>query len=189
MAISKKLRFEIFKRDGFKCAYCGQHPPYVVLEIDHITPKSKKGSDDINNLITACFDCNRGKRDNFLSNIPSKLSENIAVIKEKESQYKEYQRYLNKIKLRVKKDIDYISGIYEEYYEKYTLTDNFKETTLKHFLKILPREEVEDAMRFALLKCGNKCADGDYYNRDIKYFCGICWNKIKEINKRKEVLI
>lgn len=61
MAISKKTRFEIFKRDHFRCQYCGQTPPAVVLEVDHIQPKSKGGSDDWNNLITSCFDCNRGK--------------------------------------------------------------------------------------------------------------------------------
>ncbi len=29
--ISKRLRFEVFKRDGFVCQYCGNHPPAVVL--------------------------------------------------------------------------------------------------------------------------------------------------------------
>ena len=52
MTVSKKLRFEIFKRDNFTCRYCGKKTPEVVLEIDHIIPKSKKGKDDESNLIT-----------------------------------------------------------------------------------------------------------------------------------------
>ena len=28
-SLSKKARFEIFKRDGFVCQYCGAHPPKV----------------------------------------------------------------------------------------------------------------------------------------------------------------
>ena len=50
MSISKKIRFEVFKRDGFTCQYCGNTPPNVILEVDHIEPKSKNGKDDINNV-------------------------------------------------------------------------------------------------------------------------------------------
>jgi 5-methylcytosine-specific restriction endonuclease McrA len=89
MAISKKRRFEVFKRDGFKCVYCGKSPPAVILEADHIEPKSKGGVDDINNLITACFDCNRGKSNIPLGKIIPKLSKNLEVLKEQEEQLKD----------------------------------------------------------------------------------------------------
>lgn len=36
--ISKKTRFEVFKRDSFTCQYCGRTAPDVILEIDHINP-------------------------------------------------------------------------------------------------------------------------------------------------------
>lgn len=65
-AISKRTRFEVFKRDDFTCQYCGQRPPDVVLHTDHIEPHSKGGSDDIDNLITACHECNLGKSDKDL---------------------------------------------------------------------------------------------------------------------------
>lgn len=74
--ISKRLRFEIFKRDSFCCQYCGQSAPNVLLEIDHIKPVSLGGETEILNLITACESCNRGK-----SNIP--LSENSEMLKKK----------------------------------------------------------------------------------------------------------
>jgi HNH endonuclease len=38
IALSKRVRFEVFKRDRFCCQYCGRHPPDIVLEIDHIIP-------------------------------------------------------------------------------------------------------------------------------------------------------
>lgn len=66
-SISKKTRFEVFKRDLFTCQYCGSKAPDSILEIDHIKPISKGGSDDILNLITSCFDCNRGKGKRELS--------------------------------------------------------------------------------------------------------------------------
>lgn len=61
--ISPKLRFEVFKRDKYVCQYCGACGPDVELEIDHVIPVSRGGTDDINNLKTACFKCNRGKGD------------------------------------------------------------------------------------------------------------------------------
>ena len=83
--ISKSTRFEVFKRDSFTCQYCGKSAPDVVLEVDHINPVSKGGDNDISNLITACFDCNRGKRD-------KKLTENQTIKKQKEELDKLNQR-------------------------------------------------------------------------------------------------
>lgn len=59
--ISKRTRFEVFKRDSFTCQYCGRQAPDVILEIDHITPVKKGGDSNIFNLITSCGDCNAGK--------------------------------------------------------------------------------------------------------------------------------
>ena len=83
--ITKKTRFEVFKRDSFKCQYCGKTPPEVTLEVDHIKPKSKKGSDDLNNLITACFNCNRGKSNIELKQITNTLNENKEIYSVQES--------------------------------------------------------------------------------------------------------
>ena len=66
-AISKRLRFEVFKRDSFTCQYCGNKAPDVLLEIDHNHPVSQGGSNEILNLVTACKDCNAGKADKLLS--------------------------------------------------------------------------------------------------------------------------
>lgn len=60
-SLSKRLRFEIFKRDGFKCLYCGATPAQKVLRVDHVTPVAEGGADDPINLVTSCFDCNAGK--------------------------------------------------------------------------------------------------------------------------------
>jgi hypothetical protein len=75
-AIPKKVRFEVLKRDKFTCQYCGRQAPDVVLNIDHITPVAKGGTNDITNLITSCFDCNSGKSDR-------ELSDDAAVKKQK----------------------------------------------------------------------------------------------------------
>lgn len=64
--ISRTKRFAVFERDGFRCCYCGKSPPAVKLELDHRHPRSKGGTDDYENLVTSCEDCNRGKSDHVL---------------------------------------------------------------------------------------------------------------------------
>ncbi len=70
-AMSKKVRFEVFKRDSFICQYCGQSAPDVVLHVDHIQPVSKGGDNDLMNLITSCQACNSGKSDRLLTDTTS----------------------------------------------------------------------------------------------------------------------
>lgn len=79
--ISKSLRFEVFKRDAFTCQYCGSMAPDIVLEVDHINPVCRGGDNDIMNLITSCFDCNRGKG-------KKQLTDN-QVVKKQQEQLKE----------------------------------------------------------------------------------------------------
>ncbi len=179
MAISKKQRFEIFKRDDFTCQYCGKTPPEITLEVDHINPKSRKGKDDINNLLTACFDCNRGKGKVPLGNIPNTLAINLGILKEKESQLKEYNKFLAEIEKRIQADINEIDEIYISYFPKWQLSDRFKSVSLKRFLTLLPKQIIVEAMHLACAKMLRNAED-DSSTEAINYFCGICWNKIKE---------
>lgn len=59
--INPKKRFEVLKRDNFRCQYCGREGKDVTLEVDHIEPKSKWWTDELNNLITCCRECNMWK--------------------------------------------------------------------------------------------------------------------------------
>jgi hypothetical protein len=61
--IGKRLRYQILERDGFRCKLCGKTAKETQLEVDHIVPVAKDGTDSLNNLRTLCIDCNRGKSD------------------------------------------------------------------------------------------------------------------------------
>lgn len=61
--LGKRLRFEIMKRDGFACRYCGANAVGTVLEVDHVLAVANGGTDEPSNLITACRSCNAGKSD------------------------------------------------------------------------------------------------------------------------------
>jgi hypothetical protein len=62
-------QFVIFRRDGFKCAYCGRtsFEDGVKLNADHINPVACGGQNIAANLITSCRDCNQNKTTRRLS--------------------------------------------------------------------------------------------------------------------------
>ena len=60
-AISRRLRYEILRRDGNTCRYCGLKAGETELTIDHVVPVALGGTDDPTNLVAACKDCNAGK--------------------------------------------------------------------------------------------------------------------------------
>lgn len=65
--IGTKRRFDVLSRDKFTCQYCGRRPPQVALNCDHIHPVAKGGGNEMDNLITACEECNLGKGANVLN--------------------------------------------------------------------------------------------------------------------------
>ncbi len=58
-------RWDVLERDGHRCRSCGRTAAEhgVALEVDHIVPVAKGGADEMENLRTLCWECNRGKRD------------------------------------------------------------------------------------------------------------------------------
>lgn len=171
--LSKSTRFKVFNRDGFICQYCGQQPPKVVLEVDHIVPVAGGGSNHLENLITACFDCNRGKAARGLETpAPMDATQKLELIRERELQLKELKKAMKKVQARLNSEIEAIHDIYCEAFPDYHLADHFLNSSVKLFLERLPFHEVEDAMQKA-------CARITHSGKAIKYFCGICWNKIK----------
>jgi hypothetical protein len=164
-SISIKTRFEVFKRDGFKCVYCGNTPNESKLEIDHIVPVSKGGTNLIQNLIRSCFDCNRGKSNNLLTSIPEK--KNITDLeKERILQYKEYIKYLKDIEKLHNELVDYVCEVYERYNEGYTPSSKFRQN-IDYFIKKIGVEKTKEAMEITLNRISG--------NAVMKYFCGVCW--------------
>ena len=54
-------RDQIFTRDDFRCAYCGEHFAVDALTVDHVQPKMRGGDRSGGNLVTACAPCNARK--------------------------------------------------------------------------------------------------------------------------------
>ncbi len=167
--ISKRLRFEVLKRDRFCCQYCSAKPPKVPLEVDHILPVSKGGKNNIDNLITACFDCNRGKSNILLDSVPDSLTAKMENKRIANEQYKKFLRIIKQEKKQMDQSIDMVDSVYSGYVEGYILSDRSR-VSVKKFITKLGVDEVVDAMEIAGSRCGNDI---------FTYFCGICWKRIK----------
>ncbi|MBF5091299.1 HNH endonuclease [Novosphingobium sp. NBM11] len=168
-SISKRLRFEIFKRDEFACQYCGAHPPQVVLELDHVIPVSLGGEDDADNLVTSCFACNRGKSATPLDAVPKSLADKAADVAEREEQLKGYSAVLAARRERVEDEIWQAFG----HWRGQTETTHAKFSSMKTFIERLGINEVLEAIDITL--------GAEIYSsaNEWKYFCGVCWRKIK----------
>ena len=65
-AMTNSMRYDIMKRDGFRCVLCGRSSSDgVSLHVDHIVPVAKGGKTVPENLRTLCQECNSGKRDKY----------------------------------------------------------------------------------------------------------------------------
>lgn len=60
-AVNRNTRYQVLKRDNFKCVLCGRGATETLLTVDHITPKVRQGKNTLTNYRTLCFDCNVGR--------------------------------------------------------------------------------------------------------------------------------
>ena len=56
--VTAELRRAVFHLDGNECVYCSATN---LLEVDHVQPVSLGGTNDLDNLVTACGRCNKKK--------------------------------------------------------------------------------------------------------------------------------
>lgn len=171
--ISKRTRFEVFKRDLFACQYCGSTPPKVILHVDHIVAVANGGKNDLDNLVTSCDSCNLGKSAVPLTSVPQSLKDKAKEIAEREAQIVGYNAVLQARSSRIEDEAWQIAAVFEgvESLDKY---DRQRLQSIRTFLKRMPFDSVRDAAQIALAKLPYST-----YTR-FRYFCGICWSRIKE---------
>lgn len=175
-AISTKTRFDVFKRDGFTCQYCGAHPPAVVLHVDHIIPVAEGGENDKDNLITSCETCNFGKGPRSLHVIPESLAGRAALIAEQEAQIKGYAKIVNAKRARIEAESWQIADLFIAAFSLDGIRKDWF-SSIKMFVDRLGVFECESAMERAISK--------NHYNEQkcFLYFCGTCWRIIKEVKQ------
>lgn len=169
--ISAKTRFEVFKRDGFTCQYCGAHPPSVVLHVDHIHPVAEGGTNDEDNLITACDRCNLGKGARLLSSAPKSLEDKASEAREREAQLAGYSAVMQAVRERIEADTwEVLDAVIPG---SSNGTTHAKFESVKRFVSGIGKEACLEASGIAWGK--KPYSDPQRF----KYFCGVCWRKLK----------
>lgn len=172
VGLSKRTRFEVFKRDLFTCQYCGAHPPEVVLHVDHIDAVANGGGNNEDNLITACEACNQGKGARELTAIPESLASKATRVAEAEEQLRGYQEILRAKADRIEDETWQVAevlwpGSGEKGANRRDLA------SIKQFVGKLG---VYPCLEFAeIAKAWRPWAD----KRMFLYFCGCCWKRVR----------
>lgn len=171
--VSKSLRFEILRRDQFTCRYCGSKAPDVQLHVDHVVPTSLGGTDQPENLVTACADCNSGKANRSLDD------DTVTEIVEDAEQWRNNieraaQKRYNTIK-NIEAVGDFFLSVWPQHLD-YSLPFNYAKIVYNYIAKGISQDEIEHLVQVAL----NSPATA---GRKFQYFCGCCRNVIREIEE------
>jgi hypothetical protein len=176
------LRFEVFKRDDFVCRYCGRRSPAVILEVDHVIPRSGGGRDDLENLVTSCFECNRGKSARLLSAMPLEedLHERTVQIAERELQISEYDHW--RARQRAREDID-LANLRGKWAEKWGGYE-WQDSTVRKTLRVLSYQDVLDILEIVAEQT-ERYGDRSWSKSAWIFFCGICRKRVQAIANAK----
>lgn len=177
MAVSRRMRFEVLRRDNHTCQYCGGVAPDVPLHIDHVIPVALGGSDEPGNLVAACKDCNNGK-----SSVPADAPFVEKITAHAAAYALELTDAMTKIRANLaeqKSFIDKFDGMWNKYKlvatnEPLPLPIDYRATLRKWHQMGVPLELIEMAIEIA---AGNEKLSGakSYFS----YTCGVVYRQLK----------
>ncbi len=169
--IKKGLRFEILKRDGFRCVYCGATPLQRLLHVDHVTPRSKGGSNDPSNLVTACLVCNLGKSATPLDTSKIAGPDGATQTREHAEQIKEYLKAHQELTAAKRSAVDQLALLWAQSFDGWVLTERAKQS-IKLFLEWFPFDDVAWAIE-RTAATGRFSSSATMNSEGFKYFCAI----------------
>lgn len=181
MAVSRRLRFEILRRDGHTCRYCGASAPDVKLTVDHVIPVALGGGDEPNNLVTACKPCNDGK---------SSTNPDSPLVEDVDATALLFARAMEKAAQARKVDVARLDHTQWEF-DKAWSRWRWNKTADNPDGEVLPRDtnwrasierfvaaglDLNDLERFVVAAMESNV----YCDKTWRYFCKCCWNEVTE---------
>ncbi|SKD35918.1 HNH endonuclease, putative [Mycobacteroides abscessus subsp. massiliense] len=176
MAVSKRLRFEVLRRDNHTCRYCGRSAPGVQLTVDHVVPVALGGTDTADNLVAACSDCNSGKSSAAPDqHLVAKVSDDSVRWAAALRQAAEENRLHDN------------SAVYDAVISAWTsyrrdqIPKDYRQTIDQFLAAGLPADDIVQMAHVADAK-------PSIYNR-WSYFCGCCWSRIRKLQERAQEIV
>jgi hypothetical protein len=185
MPVTKRTRYEVLKRDNHTCRYCGASAPDATLTVDHVTPVALGGTDNPDNLVAACRDCNYGKAS---TSPDASLVEDVKALD---------MRWAGAIKRvaaargrQLRKGDNYVADFRanwfrwkDAYGDPMPLDSNY-ETSIRRFYELgVPIAELNNCANVA---CGNKRVS---VHDTFRYFAGCVWRVVTEMQDAAKALL
>lgn len=177
MAVTKRTRFEVLRRDKHTCQYCGEKSPDVALQIDHVVPVALGGDDKPSNLVTACRDCNAGK---------ASIPQDSPIVQGLSERAAAYALGMVDKMTRFRQDLESLEDYEAEFRELWDVWgagsgEDRKQVPLPHDYRMtlfrwkqmgIPISAYELAIPVAMLRHAVKQPD------KFSYFAGVIWNMV-----------
>ncbi|BCW47933.1 hypothetical protein StoSoilB13_02750 [Arthrobacter sp. StoSoilB13] len=178
MAVSKRLRYEVLKRDNHTCQYCGEKAPNVTLHVDHVIPVTLGGTDKPDNLVAACQDCNLGK-----TSIPADAPLVAAVGKMAATYALEMTERMTIIRGDLERDSEYLCEFedawnvwkYDGTEKTVPLPPDYENSVYRWAKMGVPIQLIERAIKTAMTKSRLR---GPF--PEFTYMAGIVWRTLEE---------
>lgn len=179
MAVSKRTRYEVLRRDNHACRYCGQMSPDVKLTIDHVLPVALGGSDDPSNLVTACVDCNAGK---------SSTAPDQAVVDDVSAdalRWADAMKRAGEVLAREAEPLESYIAAFTKSWDSWNYGGSFdpksvpKPSGWRDSIAAFYKAGLPEA---SLLRAVDIAMNRDNVRPDatFRYFCGVCWRMLDE---------
>lgn len=182
MALSKRVRFEILKRDDHACHYCGATAPDVVLHVDHVVPVALGGSDNPDNLVTACQGCNAGKA----STSPTEI-----VVEQVSESNLRWAEAIKKAAEEMAGEIEDRTQRHAWFLEAWDLWDEDRRNLSYNYATIIDNWLASGLPKSVILDCLDISLSRRNVAHDavFAYMCGIARNKIADLHEKARKLI
>lgn len=180
---SKRLRFEVLRRDNHACRYCGRSAPEVELTVDAVVPEALGGSHkDPANLVAACRDCNSGKSATppdaplvadvaqdalrWSQAMQAAADEMLADLEARKANREQFRQWWD----------DWTYGAESD--RKLVPKDQGWEQSVDQWVAAgLPMAILKDCIGLAMTR------DRVKIDQKFRYMCGIAWSKVNDLQK------